>query len=87
MDTQTIINILTPVIAPAVVFLVKLVWTKIPTVLIPVLATIIGAGGNLAATYVAGHPTNIGIAIALGLASIGAREIVDQIKKQGEIKP
>ena len=81
MDSQTIINILTPVVAPAVVLFIKKVWVKVPTALLPVLCTAIGAGGNLITNWLAGNTANPTVAIMLGMAAIGAREIVDQAKK------
>lgn len=81
MDAQTYINILTPVVAPLVVMFVKKFWAKIPTLLVPVIATAVGAIGNLIATHLAGNPKNIGLAIVLGLAAIGLREVADQTKQ------
>lgn len=80
MTAQDIIALLTPVVGPLLTAGVKKVLPKIPTWLIPVLATALGAGFNLLTNYATSHQiSNVWAAAALGLAGIGVREIKDQL--------
>lgn len=80
MDTQTIINSLTPLVGPALTAGVKKILPFVPSWALPIIATALGALFNGITTYAATNQTpNIYLAAALGLAGIGVREIKDQI--------
>lgn len=80
MDAGTIITYATPVIVPLVIAGFKLLKPNIPTWLLPVLAGPLGVLLDFINTYATSHPGNFLVALALGLAGIGVREVVDQLK-------
>lgn len=80
MDAQTIVTIVTPIIVPLIIAGVKYIIPKIPTWLLPILAPILGAVLTIITNYAAQSSGNLVIAAILGLAGVGVREIVDQLK-------
>lgn len=80
MDVATIITYATPVIAPLIVTLVKKIKPNIPTWLLPVICTVGGALVTWIASIALHNPNNIILGAALGLAGVGVREIIDQLK-------
>jgi hypothetical protein len=78
-------TILTPVLVPVVIALLKIglmYWgAKIPKALIPVIAPILGAGIDYITSGTLGAGTAWGA--ALGLSGVGLREIVDQLRNLG----
>ena len=81
---QTLAITMVPVLVPILILLIKTAIPKIPTVLLPVLAIVLPAVGDLTAYY-AGLP-NFGqgnplMAAILGGAGVALREVVDQVKK------
>lgn len=80
MDAQTIITIVTPIAVPLLIAGVKYIAPKIPTWLLPILAPILGAVLTIITNYTAGATGNVLVAAVLGLAGVGVREIIDQLK-------
>lgn len=78
MDVNTIINVLTPVFATLVTAGIKQILPKLPKWLLPIICTLAGLVGNVVANYLDSNPKNIPLAVSLGLAGIGLREIKDQ---------
>jgi hypothetical protein len=86
MDTNTLINLLTPIFGPIMVAGMKLLAPKLPGWTLPIICTIVGAAGNIIAHYVATIPQDqTMVAILLALAGVGVREIKDQLTP--ETKP
>jgi len=71
---------LIPILTPIIIAGVKLLAPKIPSALIPILAPILGAALDIIGSLSTGAATNIWLAAGLGLAGVGVREIVDQLK-------
>lgn len=74
---------LTPVIVAAVplaVMLLKKVISPAPWVL-PILAGALGVAADALAAYALNVPVSPQVGAVLGLAGVGLREIVDQLKK------
>lgn len=71
-----------PVLVPVLVALVKALLPRIPKVWLPIIATLLGAlldiGNQLVASGTLGNPV---VGAGLGLAGIGVREVIDQIRK------
>lgn len=87
MDTNTIINLLTPIFGPIVVAGMKLLAPKLPSWTLPILCTLVGATGNIVAHYVATVPQDqTMIAVLLALAGVGVREIKDQLTPEPQQK-
>lgn len=80
MDAQTIVTYATPVIAPLIVALVKKIKPNIPTFVLPIICTVGGALVTWLASIALHNPNNILLGAALGLAGVGVREIIDQLK-------
>lgn len=80
MDANTIINTATPIIAPLLTAAVKFISPKIPTWLLPIICTVLGTLGNYVAQVATSNQSNVWAAVGLGLAGIGVREIIDQLK-------
>lgn len=85
MDIAALINdIGLPLIAalvPVIVAAFKTLLPKVPTFLLPLLAPILGAAGDLLLGLLAGVPATGWKGALAGLAGVGVREIVDQTKK------
>ena len=81
MNTSTIVSLLTPVIVPLVITGVKKVVPLIPTWLLPTLCPLIGVVIDFITHLSTGSNMNFAVSAALGLAGVGLREIVDQLKQ------
>jgi len=75
MEWGILLQVLSPFIAPATVWLVKKGLPRVPKVVWPVLTTVFGA---VAATIGGADP---GLAVALGGSGVAVREVTDQTKK------
>lgn len=80
MDASQIVTFATPILVPLVIAGFKLIKPNIPTWLLPVLAGPLGALLEYINHLVMGGNMNIAVAVLLGLAGVGVREVVDQIK-------
>lgn len=80
MKTQ-ILTLLTPIIAPLIVALVKTITTKLPKWSLPLIAGIAGGLVEVINSFATGAPLTGYQGIALGLAGVGVREFVDQLGK------
>lgn len=71
-----------PIVTPMLIWVIdKIPWAKIPTWTYPMLAALLGYGATWLDTLVGVNaPWYIGL--ALGLAGIGVRELVNQIRKR-----
>lgn len=86
MDASQIVTFATPIIVPLVIAGIKLVKPKIPTWILPVLAGPLGALVEYINHLATGSTTNIVVAVLLGLAGVGVREVVDQLKPEPQPK-
>lgn len=84
MDVGTIITYATPIISTLAVTLVKKIKPNIPTFVLPIICTVGGALVTWLASIALHNPNNILLGAALGLAGVGVREIVDQLKPAPE---
>jgi hypothetical protein len=70
---------LIPILVPALIALLKSWVPKIPRSWLPILAPVLGALIDAATAYLAGKEVNPVLAMALGSAGVGFREIYDQV--------
>lgn len=63
-----------------VIFAKKLIPAKY-SVFYPVLATVLGPVLDYIAAWASSNPARPGLGVALGLAGVGLRELIDQMKK------
>lgn len=82
MDATQIVNIVTPIIVPLVLAGVKWILPKIPTWMIPVLAPVLGGLVGIISNAALSAQGNLMVAVALGMAGVGLREIIDQLKPE-----
>lgn len=82
MDANSIVSIGTPILVPLIIALFKKVSPKIPTWALPALAPILGALVGVISNYALAANGNLVVAAALGLAGVGVREIIDQLKPE-----
>lgn len=85
MESTQIVSLLTPVVVPLVIAGFKLISAKIPTWVFPVLAPILGALVGVISNAALQANGNLYVAAALGLAGVGVREIIDQLKPEPKI--
>ena len=83
--SRTEINALIIALVPILLRYVKRASWIPPTVL-PVLATVLGMAGKWAADAAQGTDTSLGGILAVGLAAVGAREVVDQAAKASGVR-
>ena len=81
IDPNAVINLAVPVLAPLITAGMKWLIPRLPTWIIPMLCTGIGTLGTYVAQWAATNQTNVWTAIGLGLAGIGVREVLDQLRK------
>lgn len=84
MDPNSIVNIATPIIVPIVIEIVKFISPKIPTWIIPILAPILGGLVGILSNAALQANGNLFVAVALGMAGVGLREIVDQLTPKSD---
>lgn len=88
MNKLEIANAITPILAPIIVTLVKLVLSKLPKWLLPILAALSGVGIDFAyGLATTTYQSNVFIGALLGLAGVGLREVVDQLNKSKSANP
>ena len=80
-DANAIITLAVPVLSPLVTAGLKWLQPRIPSWAIPTICTALGTLGAYIAQWSAVGQTNVAVAIGLGLAGIGVREVLDQLKK------
>ncbi len=87
MENATVWTALIPLIVPVAIMLLKTFLPKLPTVALPILAPILGAGADIALHF-AGVPSVGAVwGAVLGSAGVGLREIADQLKQAIAGKP
>lgn len=79
---QNAVYVLIPILAPVLVACLRRLLPKLPRWLLPSLATAVGPLADYAGTFATGADTNPLLALALGAAGVGLREIADQTKKR-----
>jgi hypothetical protein len=84
MNKFTWLETIIPVVVPAAIALFKQLLPQIPKPWLPVLAPVLGAVIEVAATRQVGAGTAAGA--ALGAAGVGLREIVDQLRKAASLQ-
>lgn len=80
MDASQIITFATPIVVPLVIAGMKLLKPNIPTWLLPVIAGPLGALLDYINHLATGNDLNLSLAVVLGLAGVGVREVIDQVK-------
>lgn len=79
---------LTPVLSVAVLWALKLAWSKIPASLILFLAPLLGMAINFGTGWVEGHPVASPIAAAaLGALAVYLREFASTVLSKGFLGP
>jgi uncharacterized YccA/Bax inhibitor family protein len=66
---------------PLVVAFLKSMFTKLPAMLIPIIAALLGPVGDFALQLISSYQGIGWTAALLGVAGVGVREIFDQLKK------
>ena len=79
-----LIDLIIPIATPILVYGLKKLWLRMPKLWIPVIAGALGPLQDLLLSYSLGNAPNPLLAIALGLAGVGLREIQDQAKQAGQ---
>lgn len=74
------------IVVPLAIAGLKALWPKIPPRLIPLVAVVLGSGGDLLMSFVNDwvgmhHPASPALAAIMGLAGVGVRELVVQARK------
>lgn len=82
MDATQIVNAVTPVLVPLIIAGFKKLLPEIPSVLLPLIAVLLGIVGGVITQYATGLTGNIWLSALLGIAGVGVRELVDQMKQQ-----
>ena len=78
------IELLTPVLVPFIVWITRSAIPKIPSMMLPILASVLGVVvTQIGALATGGHYGVIGGAL-LGLAGVGVREVLNQVIKAGQ---
>lgn len=75
MEWIALLQILAPIVGPIITMLLKKAAPGLPAILLPIIATTIGA-----ATAAAGGASPV-TAVALGGSGVAVREVVDQTKQ------
>ena len=76
------ITLLTPIVVPFLVWAIRMVLPKIPRVALPILAMGLGSAIQWLSTL-AGNVADPVAGALLGLAAVGAREIVNTLQQHG----
>lgn len=83
MTSKEWVDLLTPVVGPALTAVAKKLAPKVPPSLVPLIAVVLGAASNLIGTKaIAGAEPNVLSAALLGLAGIGVYEATKPITKK-----
>lgn len=80
MDAQTILQIATPIVVPLIIAGMKWLKPNIPTWLLPIVAPVLGGSLDFFTNLALQNQGNIWMAALLGLAGVGVREVIDQLK-------
>ena len=75
------ITVLTPLVVPLLVVIVKKLQAFLPGWLLPIVATVIGIGLDALNGLVTGQSLGPVWGGALGAAGVAVREVVDQLKR------
>lgn len=70
-----------PIVTPLIIAGIKWGIPRVPTKLLPILAPILGMALDLVLHFAAGTNLNPTAGALLGMAGVGLREAVDQVKK------
>ena len=81
IDPNTIIAVFVPIISPLITAGLKWVLPRIPSWAIPILCTALGTLSGYIGQLSLGGDLSVFAIAGLGLAGIGVRELVDQLKK------
>ena len=76
-----LLTLLPTIIGPIITALVKLLIPKIPTVLLPLTASVVGALSDQGISVLAGAAHDPMTSAAVGMAGVALREIYDQSKQ------
>ena len=87
IDLSTVLLGLIPVLVPLLVALGKVFVPRLPSWLLPIAAPALGALINWLTSLATGSAASPVLALALGSAGVGLREIVDQLKQQATSAP
>lgn len=86
-DVNAILTLAVPVLAPILTAGVKWLTPRIPPYLLPMICTGLGTLAVYITQWSTGTQTNAAIAIGLGLAGIGVREVLDQLRPSTPTSP
>lgn len=78
-DVNAILTLAVPVLSPLLTAGIKWLTPRIPGWMLPMICTGLGTLSVYIAQWSTGTQTNAAVAIGLGLAGIGVREIKDQL--------
>lgn len=78
---DSILTWLIPIIVPLIIAGCKKLLPGLPKVWLPILGPILGAAIDIVGQFTTGAAGNLWLAVGLGAAGVGLREIVDQVRK------
>lgn len=81
MDNLSLWQALIPVAVPLLIAILKWAVAFIPAWILPILAPILGGLLDAGIAYLSGGTASPIVAMILGSAGVGLRELVDQMKK------
>lgn len=80
MNADTLLTLGTPILTPIVIALVKSITDHVPAKWLPCVSMLIGALADGLVALTTGHQFAPGQGALLGLAGVGIREAIDQLK-------
>lgn len=81
------VNLVTLSITPVIIAVIKWLVPKVPKVVLPLLAPILGIALDQLVAFMTGHQGNLVLAALLGASGLWLREAIDQAKKQLDAEP
>ncbi len=79
-SSLTLVQGLTALVVPVIVYAVRKVAPALPKLWLPVIAASLGALAEAISAFAGGHTTNVLLGVVLGLAGVGVREATKQLK-------
>lgn len=76
------VNVLILAVTPIIIAGIKWLMPKVPKMVLPILAPLLGIAVDQLAAFATGHQSNLVLAALLGASGLWLREAIDQAKKQ-----
>lgn len=79
VDVQNLLNVLSPIIAIFVTWLISKWWSQVPKLYVPLIATALGTGVAYLGSLASHSGQSFWVSLGIGLATVTLREILKQI--------